>query len=45
MAHFYYIDDTRLIINGVDDPIVTLTNAIETRSARELFRTRWPWLS
>jgi len=37
VAHLDNVDDTRLIIDRVDDPIVALADTIEIRPARELF--------
>jgi hypothetical protein len=38
MTNFNNVDDMRLIIDRVDDPIVTLADTIEVRPARKLFR-------
>lgn len=45
VAYFDNIDDTRLIIDRVDDPIVALADTIEVRPASELFSPRYLWLS
>ena len=36
--HLNNVDDTRLIIDRVDDPIVTLADTIDVRPACKLFR-------
>ncbi len=38
MANLNNVDNTRLIIDGVDNPMVTLTDTIKVRPACELFR-------
>jgi hypothetical protein len=38
VANLNNVDNSRLIIDGVNDPIVALTDTIKIGSARELFR-------
>jgi len=38
MANLNNVDNSRLIVDGVNDPIVALTDTIKVRPARELFR-------
>ncbi len=38
MANLNNDDNSRLIIDGINDPIVALTDTIKVGSARELFR-------
>jgi hypothetical protein len=37
VAYLSNVDDARLIIDRVDDPIIALADTIEVRPARELF--------
>jgi hypothetical protein len=38
VANFFNVNETGLIINGVNNAIVALADTIEVRPARELFR-------
>ena len=38
MANLYNVDNTRLIIDGVNHPIVALSDTIKVWPSRELFR-------